>query len=149
MSFVLMSDSERLETIKKVDSSSNYKDYKFMTLFHIDNEFVIEKDFEQELEIVAALLNKRSDWGLEIRSYTDSRGPKMKNLKLSQSRADYVAEYLKNKGVNTRQILPIGFGESMLINHCADGIQCAEEEHRQNRRTELIITPVFYWKKSK
>ncbi len=149
MSFVLLSDSVRLETIKKIDSSSNYKDYKFMTLFHIDNEFVIEKDFEQELEIVAALLNKRSDWGLEIRSYTDSRGPKMKNLKLSQSRADYVAEYLKNKGVNPGQILPIGFGESMLINHCADGIQCAEEEHRQNRRTELIITPVFYWKKSK
>lgn len=149
MSFVLLSDSERLETVQKVDSTSNYKDYKFMTLFHIDNEFVIEKDFEKELEIVAALLNKRSDWGLEIRSYTDSRGPKAKNLKLSQSRADYVAEYLKNKGVNSGQILPIGFGESMLINHCTDGIECSEEEHRQNRRTELIITPVFYWKKSK
>lgn len=149
MSFVLMSDSERLETIQKVDSSSNYKDYKFMTLFHIDNEFIIEKDFEKELEIVAALLNKRSDWGLEIRSYTDSRGPKAKNLKLSQSRADYVAEYLRKKGVNAGQILPIGFGESMLINHCTDGIDCTEEEHRQNRRTELIITPVFYWKKTK
>lgn len=149
MSFVLMSDLDRMETVKKVDSTANYKDYKFMTLFHIDNEFVIEKDFENELEIVAALLNKRADWGIEIRSYTDSRGPKMKNLKLSQSRADYVAEYLKNKGVNPGQILPIGFGESMLINHCADGIDCSEEEHRQNRRTELIITPVFYWKKSK
>lgn len=149
MSFVLMSDAERLELVNKVDSSANYKDYRFMTLFHVDNNFVIEKDFEKELEIVAALLKKRSDWGIEIRSYTDSRGPKAKNLKLSQGRADYVAEYLKNKGVNPVQILPLGFGESMLINHCADGIDCSEEEHRQNRRTELIITPVFYWKKSK
>ncbi len=149
MSFVLMSDSERLEMVNRVDSTANYKDYRFMTLFHIDNNFVIEKDFEKELEIVAALLKNRSDWGIEIRSYTDSRGAKSKNLKLSQGRADYVAEYLKNKGVNPGQILPLGFGESMLINHCADGIECSEEEHRQNRRTELIITPVFYWKKSK
>lgn len=149
MSFVLMSDADRLEMVKKVDSTANYKDYRFMTLFHIDNNFVIEKDFEKELEIVAALLKKRSDWGIEIRSYTDSRGPKAKNLKLSQGRADYVAEYLKSKGVNPGQILPLGFGESMLINHCADGIDCTEEEHRQNRRTELIITPVFYWKKTK
>ncbi len=149
MSFVLMSDSERLDMVNKVDSTANYKDYRFMTLFHVDNNFVIEKDFEKELEIVATLLKNRADWGIEIRSYTDSRGPKTKNLKLSQGRADYVAEYLKNKGVNPVQILPLGFGESMLINHCADGIECSEEEHRQNRRTELIITPVFYWKKSK
>lgn len=149
MSFVLMSDAERLDIVSKVDSTANYKDFRFMTLFHVDNNSVIEKDFEKELEIVAALLKKRSDWGIEIRSYTDSRGPKAKNLKLSQGRADYVAEYLKNKGVNPIQILPLGFGESMLINHCADGIDCSEEEHRQNRRTELIITPVFYWNKSK
>jgi hypothetical protein len=48
----------------------------------IDNEFIIEKDFEKELEIMAALLTKRPDWGMEIRSYTDSRGPKVKNKKL-------------------------------------------------------------------
>ncbi len=148
-SFVLMSDSDRLDAISKIDSSANYKDYKFMTLFHIDNEFVIEKDFEKELEIMAALLNKRPDWGMEIRSYTDSRGSKVKNQKLSQSRANYVAQYLEKKGVNPRQILPVGFGESMLINHCADGVPCTEEEHRQNRRTELIISPVFFWNKSK
>lgn len=147
LSFVLLSDSERLEIISKIDSTSNYKDFKFMTLFHVDNEFVIEKDFEKELEIMAALLNKRPDWGMEIRSYTDSRGSKLKNQKLSQSRADYVAKYLEQKGVNAKQILPIGYGESMLINHCADGVPCTEEEHRQNRRTELIISPVVFWSK--
>ena len=120
-----------------------------MTLFHVDNEFVIEKDFEKELEIMAALLNKRPDWGMEIRSYTDSRGPKVKNQKLSQSRANYVAQYLAQKGVNPKQILPVGYGESRIINHCVDGVPCTEEEHRQNRRTELIITPVFFWSKEK
>jgi len=149
MSFVLLSDSERLEVINKIDSTANYKDYKFMTLFHIDNNITIEIGFEKELEIMAALLNKRPDWGMEIRSYTDSRGAKSKNQKLSQSRADYVAKYLEQKGVNPQQILPVGYGESMLINHCADGVPCSEEEHRQNRRTELIVTPVFFLSKAK
>ena len=147
LSFVLLSDSERLEVINKIDSTANYKDYKFMTLFHIDNNITIEIGFEKELEIMAALLRKRTDWGMEIRSYTDSRGGKIKNQKLSQNRADYVADYLKQKGVNPQQILPVGNGESMLINHCADGVPCTEEEHRQNRRTELIVTPVFFLSK--
>jgi outer membrane protein OmpA-like peptidoglycan-associated protein len=149
LSFVLLSDSERIEAINKLDSTANYQDFKFMTLFHVDNEFVIEKEFEKELEIMAALLNKRPDWGMEIRSYTDSRGPQVKNQKLSQSRANYVAQYLEKKGVNPKQILPVGYGELRLINHCADGVPCTEEEHRQNRRTELIVTPVFFWSKVK
>lgn len=149
LSFVLLSDSERIEAINKLDSTANYKDFKFMTLFHVDNEFVIEKEFEKELEIMAALLNKRPDWGMEIRSYTDSRGPTVKNQKLSQSRANYVAQYLAQKGVNPKQILPVGFGESRIINHCADGVPCTEDEHRQNRRTELIVTPVFFWSNQK
>ncbi len=149
LSFVLLSDSERIEAINKLDSTANYKDFKFMTLFHIDNEFVIEKEFEKELEIMAALLKKRPDWGMEIRSYTDSRGPSVKNQKLSQSRANYVAQYLSQKGVNPKQILPVGFGESRIINHCADGVPCTEDEHRQNRRTELIVTPVFFWSNQK
>lgn len=147
LSFVLMTDSERLETINHMDSSFSYKDFRFMTLFHVDGDFVIEKEFEKELKLVSALLKKKPDWGIEIRSYTDSRGPKTKNKKLSQSRADYVANFLEKEGVNKLQIRPIGFGESMLINHCADGVPCTEDEHRQNRRTELILTPVFYWKK--
>lgn len=148
-SFVLLSDSERIASINKMDSNANYKDFKYMTIFHLYNEFVIEKDFEKELVIMAALLIKRPDWGIEIRSFTDCRGTSEINKKLSQNRANYVANYLKEKGVSNKQILPIGYGESILINHCADGVPCTEEEHRENRRTELIVTPVVFWNKSR
>jgi hypothetical protein len=30
-----------------------------------------------------------------------------------------------------------GYGESKLVNQCADGVPCSEEEHQANRRTEL------------
>jgi len=149
MSFILLSDSERIESINKMDSSANYRDFKYMTIFHLYNEFVIEKDFEKELEIMATLLIKRPDWGIEIRSYTDCRGSSETNKKLSQNRANYVAKYLKLNGVAKSQILPIGYGESHLMNHCADGVPCTELEHRENRRTELIVTPVVFWNKQK
>ena len=33
-----------------------------------------------------------------------------------------------------------GYGESKLINRCAEGVSCTEEEHAANRRTEIRIT---------
>nr|WP_294928415.1 hypothetical protein [uncultured Flavobacterium sp.] len=32
-----------------------------------------------------------------------------------------------------------GYGETQLVNHCADGVKCSEEEHQLNRRSEFII----------
>jgi outer membrane protein OmpA-like peptidoglycan-associated protein len=32
-----------------------------------------------------------------------------------------------------------GYGESQLINKCADGVICTEEEHQENRRTVIEI----------
>jgi len=76
---------------------------------------------------------------VEIRSHTDSRGSSKSNRKLSQSRAEYIANYLRLLGVRTEQILAVGYGESLLSNHCVDGAPCTEEEHADNRRTELIL----------
>jgi outer membrane protein OmpA-like peptidoglycan-associated protein len=33
----------------------------------------------------------------------------------------------------------MGYGESQLINKCADDVPCSEVEHQQNRRTELKL----------
>jgi outer membrane protein OmpA-like peptidoglycan-associated protein len=35
-----------------------------------------------------------------------------------------------------------GYGESQLINECADGVDCSEELHQQNRRTEFKIIQI-------
>jgi hypothetical protein len=32
-----------------------------------------------------------------------------------------------------------GFGKRKLINRCKDGVECSEEEHQQNRRTEFVV----------
>jgi outer membrane protein OmpA-like peptidoglycan-associated protein len=48
---------------------------------------------------------------IEIEGYTDRTGPKDYNLALSRRRADAVARYLVDKGVQLRRIHMIGLGE--------------------------------------
>ena len=32
-----------------------------------------------------------------------------------------------------------GYGETRLVNKCSNGVQCTDEEHARNRRTEFRI----------
>jgi outer membrane protein OmpA-like peptidoglycan-associated protein len=76
---------------------------------------------------------------VEIASHTDSRGTNANNRDLSQRRAQAVTDYLISKGINTSRIVSNGYGESQLLNRCADGVSCSEREHRANRRTQFRI----------
>ncbi|EDM44030.1 outer membrane protein A [unidentified eubacterium SCB49] len=76
---------------------------------------------------------------LEIASHTDSRGGKAANQDLSERRAQAVAVYLQSKGINNSLLVANGFGETRLLNRCADGVSCTEKEHAANRRTEFRL----------
>jgi outer membrane protein OmpA-like peptidoglycan-associated protein len=76
---------------------------------------------------------------IELRSHTDSRAKASYNLNLSDKRAKAVVRYLRMKGVAAKRMEAKGYGETELVNKCADGITCTEEEHQQNRRTEIKI----------
>ena len=76
---------------------------------------------------------------VEIASHTDSRGTKESNRDLSERRAMAVTNYLISKGVNASRIVSNGYGESQLLNRCADGVSCTEREHRANRRTQFRV----------
>ena len=76
---------------------------------------------------------------IELASHTDSRSSHAFNQDLSERRAQAVANYLISKGVNPSQLVAIGYGETRLINRCADGVSCTEREHQANRRTEFRV----------
>lgn len=137
--FLLAEDSVRASLIDEIDSSSDYQDYKFMTLFHPSNDIVIEAEFERELQLLARLLKKRTDWAIVIRSHTDSKGSDRSNKKLSEERAGFLGDYLKYLNVKEEQVIIEGLGEAFPLNHCLDGAPCTEEELAKNRRTELIL----------
>ena len=79
---------------------------------------------------------------IELSSHTDSRSPSAFNMKLSEGRAKESAEYLFKRGVSRSRVSYRGYGESQLVNNCADGVNCTEAQHQKNRRTEIKVVQI-------
>jgi outer membrane protein OmpA-like peptidoglycan-associated protein len=92
-----------------------------------------------ELDQLVALMKENPEMKVELGSHTDSRGPARYNQKLSQLRAESAVGYIISKGIEAGRITAKGYGESNLLNNCADGVKCSPAEHRENRRTEIFI----------
>ena len=80
---------------------------------------------------------------IELGSHTDSRGKFEYNQTLSQKRAEAAVSYITSKGIDTNRISAKGYGESQLINQCADDVICSEKDHQLNRRTEFKVTKMM------
>ena len=76
---------------------------------------------------------------IEIRSHTDSRATTQFNETLSKNRSSAVVQYLVKRGIDASRMEASGYGESQLLNECADGVECTEEQHQLNRRSEFKI----------
>jgi outer membrane protein OmpA-like peptidoglycan-associated protein len=80
---------------------------------------------------------------VEISAHTDSRGNNAANLVLSQKRANSVVQYIKQRvKLQPNQIVAKGYGELRPVNVCVDGVECSEESHQANRRTELTVIDI-------
>jgi len=91
-----------------------------------------------ELDKLIAYM-KKNDLKVELSSHTDSRGNDEYNEWLSQQRSNSCVNYIISKGISPSRIIAKGYGEYRLKNRCANDIECSDEEHQQNRRTELKI----------
>lgn len=99
----------------------------------------IREDAAIELDKVVQFLKDNETITIELGSHTDSRGSKTSNQTLSQKRAESAVEYIVSHGIDQSRITAKGYGEEKLKNRCADGVPCSEEEHQENRRTEIKI----------
>lgn len=103
------------------------------------NKFNIRPDAAKVLDKLLKLMKDYPKMQIELRSHTDARGSAESNRTLSNNRARTAAEYLYSKGIQKGRIIGKGYGETILINKCADGVPCSEAEHQLNRRTEFKI----------
>ena len=102
----------------------------------------IRPDAARELNKMVATMSRYPSLVIEIRAHTDSRGDAGTNKDLSTRRARAVADHLASKGISRKRMLATGYGESMLVNNCTDGIICTENEHQRNRRTEFKVLAI-------
>ncbi|MBT8262250.1 MAG: PD40 domain-containing protein [Bacteroidia bacterium] len=99
----------------------------------------IRPDAQIELLKVVEAMQKFPNLKIDVRSHTDSRSSDAFNMKLSDARAKSTINYLVGAGVSPDRVTGRGYGESQLLNRCANGVQCSEADHQLNRRSEFII----------
>ncbi len=76
---------------------------------------------------------------IELSSHTDAQGNDAYNERLSQRRAQSAKNWMVSKGIKESRIEAVGYGEEFILNDCFNGIDCTDELHRVNRRTEFKI----------
>jgi len=99
----------------------------------------IRPDAATELDKLVQIMNDNPELLIEAGSHTDSRQADVYNNNLSNRRAKSTRRYIISKGINSKRITAKGFGETQLKNKCSDDVECTDDEHQTNRRTEFII----------
>lgn len=99
----------------------------------------IRPDASLELIKVITAMRENPTLKVDVRSHTDSRSSDNFNMRLSEARAKSTVEYIIAAGIDRSRITGRGYGESQLLNRCANGVKCSEAEHQLNRRSEFII----------
>lgn len=117
----------------------------------VGEKFVLENiyyDFDKHnirpdaaliLDKLVATMRNNPTLKIELSSHTDSRGSDSYNMKLSQKRAQSAVDYIVSKGIDRERMVAKGYGETRLVNQCANGVKCTPEEHQANRRTEVEV----------
>jgi len=97
----------------------------------------LDPSFFKVLNSVNVVVKKYNKTVVEVAGHTDSTGAADYNQKLSERRANSVAQYLESQGLASNRVVTVGAGESRPV---ADN---ATPEGRQaNRRVELTLTPL-------
>ncbi len=103
------------------------------------NKADIKEASEKALGKVVRLMEKYPNMVIDFGAHTDSRGPDALNLWLSKQRAAATVAYLVAQGIDEGRITGAGYGETKLLNKCANNVKCKEVEHNVNKRTEFIV----------
>ena len=131
---------EVVETKARVKVKENNVDVISINAIYFDfDKANLRKSDLPELDKIVRIMKDNTDIKVEAAAYTDSRGNHNYNKLLSQRRANATVKYIISKGIDASRIKGKGYGEEKLINQCVDNIECSEEAHQKNRRTEFII----------
>ena len=113
--------------------------FVFNNIYYDLDKSNIRPDAAIELDKVYVILHDNPTLKIELSSHTDSRASDEYNMALSQRRAASAVAYLVKKGISPGRMVAKGYGETRLLNKCANGVPCTEAEHQLNRRTEITV----------
>lgn len=97
----------------------------------------IKSDFYDVLDSVALVLKEYDKTLIDVTGHTDSTGGHEYNMRLSQRRANSVADYLASRSILRDRIYTQGVGPDYPV---ADN--STETGRQMNRRVELVLKPL-------
>ena len=101
------------------------------------NSAELDPSFYKVLNSVNVVVKKYNKTVVEVAGHTDNTGAADYNQKLSERRANSVAQYLESQGLANNRVVTVGAGESRPV---ADN--ATPEGRQSNRRVELTLTPL-------
>jgi len=122
---------------KKVELKAEEKELlkvAFESLKFKSGKAVIEPSSYPSLNNIVIVFVKNPKYKLIVEGHTDNSGDPVKNLKLSQDRAEAVKTYLVGRGLNASQITSLGYGSSKPIDESD-----TPEARAKNRRVEFTV----------
>jgi peptidoglycan-associated lipoprotein len=134
-------DSLTITIFKEVELEKIFpeKEIVIQNIYYDYDKATLRPESLPILDKLVSFFEENKDLKIEIGSHTDSRGSDKYNEDLSQRRAQSVVDYFIAKGVPSAQLSAKGYGESKLINECANEIECSEDKHQENRRTTFKV----------
>jgi outer membrane protein OmpA-like peptidoglycan-associated protein len=110
------------------------KDFVLDNVYFDTGKSTLKPTSNKALNDLAEILKIKNTMVVEIQGHTDNVGDEASNLKLSQSRAEAVVNYLVAKGIKQERLSAAGYGSSTPI---ADNN--SEDGKSKNRRTSLKV----------
>ena len=98
--------------------------------------YTISPGFRDLLDRVAGSLRQYPNSLIDVYGHTDTTGSATTNQRLSEQRAQAVANYLISQGVSSSRVRWMGFGETRLKVSTGDNVN-----EPLNRRVEIKIVP--------
>lgn len=117
-----------------LDKISRGRSYDIDNVLFEVNKSYLKKESLDILDRLISIMKENPDLKIEIRGHTDSTGEEKYNQKLSERRADAVAEYMIKNNISPERLNSVGFGETKPV-----ASNDSEEGRSKNRRTEIYF----------
>ena len=120
--------------LKKIEVGKNIV---LNNIFFDFNKSSLRPDSKPELERVSKVLKDNPSMKIEISGHTDNKGSATYNLKLSESRAKSVVDFISSEGIDQSRLTFKGYGflKPIATNETEEGCQ-------KNRRTEFKVLEI-------
>src|SRR5258706_364229 len=99
------------------------------------NRYTLRPGAREKLAKVSGIILGHPGLRIQVEGHTDSVGSDEYNMKLSESRANAVRDYLVAQGIPSANVTSQGFGKTMPV---ADNGNAAGRQ--MNRRVELVVS---------